>query len=43
MMSNEIRKRLLEDDNLTHQAAFNKARSLEIAQKNADMYSSTSS
>jgi len=40
MMSNEIRKRLLEDDNLTLQATFDKARSLEIAQKNAEMCSS---
>ena len=35
---NEIRQRLLEDENLTLQNAFEKARSLETAQKNAAMY-----
>ena len=36
--SNEIRQRLLEDHNLSLQNAFDKARSLEIAQKNAQAY-----
>ena len=37
-ISSNIRQRLLEDNNLTLQAAFDKARSLETAQKNAEMY-----
>ena len=43
LVSNEIRQRLLENNNLTLQAAFDKARSLETAQKNAEMYLSSSS
>ena len=42
MMSYNIRQRLLEDHNLTLRDAYNKARSLEIAQKNAEIYSSSS-
>ena len=38
VISSDIRKRLLENDNLTLQAALDKARSLETAQKNAEMY-----
>ena len=38
IISSNIRQRLLEDNNLTLQAAFDKARSLETAQKNAEMY-----
>ena len=43
LVSNEIRQRLLENNNLTPQAAFDKTRSLETAQKNAEMYLSSSS
>ena len=43
LVSNEIRQRLLENNNLTLQAAFDKARSLETAQKNAEMYLPSSS
>ena len=42
MMSYNIRQRLLEDHNLTLRDAYNKACSLEIAQKNAEIYSSSS-
>ena len=38
ILSNEIRQRLLEDQDLSLQSAFDKARSLEIAQKNAEVY-----
>ena len=38
ILSNKIRQRLLEDHNLSLQNAFDKARSLEIAQKNAETY-----
>ena len=38
IISNEIRQRLLEDSNLTLQVAFEKARSLETAQRNAKSY-----
>ena len=38
IISNEIRQRLLEDSNLTLQVAFEKARSLETAQRNAESY-----
>ena len=38
IFSNEIRQRLLEDSNLTLQVAFEKARSLETAQRNAESY-----
>ena len=38
ILSNEIRQRLLEDHDLSLQNAFDKARSLEIAQKNAEAY-----
>ena len=38
LASSEIRKRLLEDRNLIMQTAFDRARSLEIAQKNAQQY-----
>ena len=38
ILSNEIRQRLLKDHDLSLQNAFNKARSLEIAQKNAEAY-----
>ena len=37
-MDNEIRQRLLENQDLTLSAAYEKARSLELAQKNADSY-----
>ena len=40
MTSNAIRQRLLEDHTLTLEAAFDKARSLEIAQKHAEAYQS---
>ena len=43
MMSNDIRQRLLKDHTLTFQTAFDKARSLEIAQQNAKMYNSNAS
>ena len=43
MMSNNIRPRLLEDHTLTLRTAFDKARSLEIAQQNAEMYNSNAS
>ena len=42
-MSNDTRHRLLEDHTLTLRTAFDKARSLEIAQKNAEMYNSNAS
>ena len=35
---NEIRQSLLEDSNLTFQVAFEKACSLETAQRNAESY-----
>ena len=38
ILSNEIRQRLLEDHDLSLQNAFDKARSLEIVQKNAEAY-----
>ena len=38
VLSNNIRQRLLEDNNLTLQVAYDRARSLESAQNNADMY-----
>ena len=37
-MSNEIRQQLLEDHDLSLKKAFDKARSLEIAQENAEAY-----
>jgi len=43
LTSNEIRQRLLEDDTLTLETAFTKARSLEIAQKNPEVYQNNSS
>ena len=43
MMSNNIRQHLLIDHTLTHQTAFDKARSLAIALKNAEMYNSNAS
>ena len=43
LVSNEIRQPLLENNNLTLQATFDKARSLETAQKNAEMYLPSSS
>ena len=42
MMSYDIRQRLFEDHNLTLRDAYNKARSLQTAQKNAEIYSSSS-
>ena len=39
ILSNEIRQRSLEDHNLSLQNAFDKAKSPEIAQKNAEAYS----
>ena len=38
LASSELRQRLLEDRNLIMQTAFDRARSLEIAQKNAQQY-----
>ena len=38
IISNEIRQRLLEDSNLTLQVAFEKAHSLETAQRKAESY-----
>ena len=38
ILSNEIRQQLLQDLDLSLQNAFDKARSLEIAQKNAEAY-----
>ena len=38
ILSNEIRQRLLEDHDLSLQKTFNKARSLEIEQKNDEAY-----
>ena len=38
ILSNEIRQQLLEDHNLSLKKAFDKARSLEIAQENAEAY-----
>ena len=38
MISNEIRQRLLENEDLTLTAAYDTARSLELAQKNAESY-----
>ena len=43
MMSNNIRPRFLEDHTLTLRTAFDKARSLEIAQQNAKMHNSNAS
>ena len=40
--SNFIRQRLLENDTLTLSAAFNQARTLEVAQRNAENYQSQS-
>ena len=42
-MSNDIRQRLLKDHTLTLQTAFDKARFLEIAQQNTEMYNSNAS
>ena len=42
-MSNGIRQRLLEDHTLTLPTTVDKARSLEIAQKSAEIYNSNAS
>ena len=40
LLSPEIRQRLLENDTLTMDSAFDKASSMDVAQRNASAYSS---